>query len=124
MENTNMYYLSNFAYSDPEINKPNMLYPLAKKVTNKVGGTFGQIPFLKQQATDYLKVKGQEFFKETTKNKKPNLKQKMKMGKAYLKYRKHLGDTYGKDQGLSILENQKNYLKNLINPSYKQIPLE
>lgn len=121
MENTKMYYLSNFSNPD-NYQKPSLFSP--NKIKNQIGSTFGKIPFLRQQTEDFLKVKGQELFKRATKNKKPTLKQKMKMGKAYLKYRKHLGDTYGKEQGMTILENQKNYVKNLINPSYKQIPLE
>lgn len=115
-----MYYLSNFQ----QPNDPNFFQTTWNKGVSTGVKTVKGIPFFKEQTSDFLKQKGLDFAKNKAKQKKLSLKQKMKVGKTYLKYRKHLGDTYGKEKGMGILNNQKTYLQNLINPSYKQIPLE
>jgi len=91
------------------------------KFFKKIQNTTGKVPGLNTQISDFLKEKGQQKFKEMKRNSKPpTLGQKLKMAKGYLRYRKHLGDKYGKEKGMNMLQNQKTFLHNAVNPSYRQ----
>jgi len=116
-----MYYLSNFSKNQFEKN-PSFLQNSIQKGMKKTKDSILNIPSIKTQVSDYFKVRSADMLKEKLRKQKLSNKQKWKLGKSYLGYRKHLGDTYGKKQGMSMLKNQKNYLGNLINPSYKQVP--
>lgn len=117
-----MYYLSNF--NKNQTTQPNFIQSTLNKGVSSGAKAVKNIPFFKEQTTDFLKQKGLNFAQQQASKKKLSLKQKVRLGKGYLKYRKHLGDTYGKEKGMGILNKQTNYLKNLVNPSYKQIPID
>ncbi len=108
-----MYYLSEFAGEYQQ--RDNGLVRGLKKIPRKIF----EIPFVNQQLSDL----GKEKFLRIVSTQKPTFRQKIKIGKKYLKYRKYLGDTYGKEKGMSILNNQKNHISNIFKPSYAQIPM-
>lgn len=106
-----MLYLSNFStktYNETKPQFPNLLKP------------FKMFPHLGTQVKDIAKEKAIQKAKKYSKNNSLSLRQKMKLGGTYLKYRKYLGDNYGKEQGMQMLKDQKNFVTNIFNPSYRQ----
>ena len=116
-----MYYLSEFSETGQQYHKSSWMGNLFKKGTKIAGNTIKNTPFISQQLGDLGREK---VLAPLMKAQKPTLRQKVKLTKAYLKYRKHLGDTYGKEEGLKMLNNQKTYVTNLFKPSYKKLPIE
>lgn len=112
-----MYYLADFNQDSGGGFLPGNLFRRVKNQTSK-------IPGLNTQISDMFKEKGLQVARRLSANRKPpTLRQKIKMGRAYLKYRKGLGDRYGKEKGMAMLQNQKNFLHNVVNPSYRQKPI-